>query len=94
MDYKPLIAKSGEVFYTINGNLKKANNMQEYNKILEKEKVLRETFFEFRIGNDYHKVLATRTAMIMHLITSIKDINRQNALINQYASVLRKVENL
>lgn len=93
MDYKPLIAKSGEVFYTINGNLKKANNMQEYNKILEKEKVLQETFFEFYIGKDYHKILATRTAMIMHLITSLPT-HKQNALIDEYTQILRKVESL
>ena len=93
MDYKPLIAKSGEVFYTINGNLKKADNMQEYQRVLDREKILRETFFEFYIGTDYHKILATRTSMIMQLITSLP-VHKQNALISEYTKVLRKVEQL
>lgn len=91
MDYKPMIAKSGEVFYTVSGNLQMVANIDEYNDMLVRKQKLESTYFELEVNGEYHKLLATRTAVIMHLIMQLPTA-KQNAEIMRYTKVMEEVE--
>lgn len=91
MDYKPMIAKSGEVYFTVNGNLQMVANIDEYNTMLVKKQKLETTYFELTVGGEYHKLLATRTAVIMHLIMQLP-LAEQTAEMVRYQKTLEEVE--
>jgi len=91
MDYKPLVAKSGEVYYTVGGNLYTVASIDEYNYLLERIKKLESVYFEIRINGDYHKLLATRTAAIMQLIMQLP-LQEQTKELKRYQETLEEVE--
>jgi len=91
MDYKPMIASSGEVYFTVNGNLQMVANLDEYKAMLVKKEKLETTYFELTIKGEYHKLLATRTAVIMHLIMQLP-LAEQTAEIVRYQQTLEEVE--
>lgn len=86
-----MVAESGEVYYTINGNLRTAKSMDEYNKMLERKRVLESTYFEITIGSTRHRLLAKRTSLIMSMIVKLP-IEKQGVEIVRYQKVLKEIE--
>jgi hypothetical protein len=88
MDYKPMIAKSGEVYYTINGNLQYCDSMSAFDEIIKRKELLETTYFELSVNGTHHKLLATRIQVITKLIGELPYDKMMSAL-RQYQEQLR-----
>jgi hypothetical protein len=91
MDYKPMVATSGEIFYTVNGNLHMAKSMEEYQTVLDRKAKLESTYFELTVNGENVKLLATRTHAIMNLILQLPDL-KMNHELNRYQKTLKEIE--
>lgn len=90
MDYKPLVAKSGEVFFTVSGNLQMLPSMEEYQAMIDHKKKLENTYFEILVDNIYHKLLVSRKDVIMNLIFNLP-IHQQNEQLQKYQALCEEV---
>lgn len=85
-----MVAKSGEVYYTVNGNLHMLDNMELYNAMISKKQKLENTYFEILVNGEYNKLLVSRTNTIMNLIFQLP-LTEQVQAIQNYQALCEEV---
>lgn len=86
-----MIAKSGEVFFTVSGNLQMVSSMDEYQTMIDKKVKLETTYFELSVNGEHVKLLATRTQAIMNLIMQLPTTRITQEII-RYQTVLKEID--
>jgi len=70
-----MVSKSGEVFYTEDGILKKTDSLEAYQEMIAEEKRISKLYFEIRTGKSYYKILLANRDMVFQALDEIKDFD-------------------